>query len=320
MPPDKTLQLAPVADFTPFLSDGELVALDVGPDDRLYGVIALKALDYWKPGKGATFAKTTPSTPQTYRVLAFDGGDVTLDVRIADERFNIHEVQPLPNEELLLVCCRSRYRGPNDFDKNGRVYSSDGEFVREILLGDGIARIQTTSAGAIWTSYFDEGIFGNYGWKDPIGSLGLVASDPRGNKLYEFQPADGLDFICDCYAMNVKSDSSTWLYYYNKFPLVHLRNQEIEAHWAKPLAWSKALAISQGLALFAGAFRKPYDYHLFELRPDGKTHEVANFSLTDEHGDRLMAERSFGRSEALYIRGGNRVYRCDVQTTAGAQM
>jgi hypothetical protein len=172
----KTFQLAPVADLAPFLAEGELVAFNAGPDGQVYAVIALKPLDYRiETSNRVSFAKTTPDEPQTYRVVVFRDGSVTRDIQISDERFNIHDVQPLPKDELLLVCCRSLYRGRDNFDKNGRVYSSTGVFVRELLLGDGIQAVQATSAGIVWTSFFDEGVFGNFGWENPVGSSGLIA-------------------------------------------------------------------------------------------------------------------------------------------------
>ena len=103
-----------------------------------YLVVALKPLDYRLEQPGwASFAKTVPERPQRYRVVAVSGSETVLDVAIEGERFTIHDVQPLPNE-LLHACARSFYKGPDDFEKNGRIYTRDGEFLREILLGDGI--------------------------------------------------------------------------------------------------------------------------------------------------------------------------------------
>ncbi len=315
----KSLQLAPIADLTSFLSDGELVALNVGHDSQLYAAIALNELDYRiGASTGAIFAKTIPDFPQTYRVLAIRDGNITLDLRIENEKLNIHDIQPLPNDELLLVCCRSVYKGPDDFDKNGRVYSSNGELVREILLGDGIQHVQTTPTGMIWTSFFDEGVFGNRGWNNPVGSSGRVAWYSHGSKLHEFHPADGLDSICDCYALNVESDSSTWLYYYTEFPLVHLRDHQIESHWRMPIAGSGAFAVSDGFALFTGGYEKRNDYHLLELGPNGSINEVSEFHLTDADNQRLIADLIFGRSNALYIVRDARIYRCDVQMATAA--
>jgi hypothetical protein len=319
MPPNKSLQLTSVADLTPFIGSGKLVALNVGPDLQLYAVIALQAPDRrietpTDPG----FATAIPNEMRSYRMVALHKGNVTLDVRIHDQPFSIHDIQPLPHDELLLVCCRSSYRGPDDYDKNGRIYSHNGQLVREILLGDGIQRIQTTSTGMIWTSFFDEGIFGNYGWEEPVGSSGLVAWDAHGNKHYEFEPTDGLEAISDCYALNVASDSSTWLYYYTEFPLVHLRDQQIQAHWDVPVSGSGAFAIADGWALFAGGYDEPDDYRLFQLGHHGSISEVAKLNFFDESKQLLSADLVFGRSDALYIVQNAQVYRCNIPVAAAA--
>jgi hypothetical protein len=179
---NRTLRLSPIAHISPFLADGELVALNVGPDGCVYLVIAMHPLDYRiEQSSGASFAKTVPDQPQTYRVIGLSGGRPVLDVVIDGERFNVHDVQPLL-DELLLVCLRSHFRGSDDFEKNGRIYTRGGKFSRELLLGDGIQSVQTTLDGLIWTSFFDEGVFGNYGWRNPEGASGLVARKADGTK------------------------------------------------------------------------------------------------------------------------------------------
>jgi hypothetical protein len=240
----RTLQLSPVTSLSSFVSEGQLVAFGVAADATVYLAVALEALDYRIEEAGrASFAKTVPDEPQTYRVVALRGDQAVLDVVIDRERFNIHHVQPL-GDDLLLVCARSYYRGPRDFDNNGRVYSRKGKFVRELLLGDGIQAVETTANGVIWTSFFDEGIFGNYGWQEPVGASGLIAWSSRGKKVYEFEPSAGLDSICDCYAMNVVSEQDTWCYYYTEFPLVLVRNRCVASIWKVPLSGSDAFAVS----------------------------------------------------------------------------
>src|SRR5262245_7574254 len=151
---NRTLRISPIADISSFLADRELVAFNVGPDGLVYLVIAMRPLDYRiETPTGFSFAKTLPDQPQTYPIVALSGGQTALDVVIDGERFNIHDVQPL-FDDLLLVCLRSYFRGPDDFEKNGRVYTRGGQFSREILLGDGIQSVQTTLDGLIWTSFF----------------------------------------------------------------------------------------------------------------------------------------------------------------------
>jgi hypothetical protein len=72
---------------------------------RLSPYAALKPLDYRTTGSTASFGITTPSTPQSYRVISLRDGELSLDVLIESEAFNIRGVQPL-GQDLLLVCSR----------------------------------------------------------------------------------------------------------------------------------------------------------------------------------------------------------------------
>jgi hypothetical protein len=313
----RSVRLDPVISLAPLIGDGELVAFNVGPDGLIYLVAALKPLDYRieRPGF-ASFAKTVPEQPQRYRLIALLGPMPVLDIVVEGERFNIHSIQPLV-DELLLVCARSYYKGPNDFEKNGRVYTRDGKFAREILLGDGIQSVQATSNGVIWTSYFDEGVFGNYGWKNPVGASGLVAWDSAGDKLYEFEPIAGLDSICDCYALNVASEDDVWLYYYTEFPLVRLHRRKVKSVWTMPLSGSGAFAVSEEFALFRGGYREGDTYQLFSLGREGKAKLVAKIELRDGNGNRLVANRVVGRADDIHLVSDGFLYRIDVWTAVG---
>jgi hypothetical protein len=308
----RCLRLSPILSLAPLIRDDKLVAFNVGPDGMVYLVVALKPLDYRWSG-WASFAKTVPSQPQFYRVIGLDGPQVVLNVAIEGERFNIHDVQPLPNG-LLLVCAHSYYRGWDDFDHNGRVYTQGGQFVREMLLGDGIESVQATSTGAIWTSYCDEGVFGNYGWKQPVGQSGLVAWNTAGEKLYEFRPGGTLGAICDCYALNVETENDVWLYYYTEFPLVHLRNRQIESSWEIPLAGSHAFAVSGEHVLFQGGYHDRDSFRVFRLGDRGKVTTLAEIELCDEDGEPLVAGFTVGRADAIHFISGDLLYRVDVRT------
>jgi hypothetical protein len=195
--PVQRYRLAPWIDLQPHLDGLELVSLGLGPDAALYVLAIVPAGDYREQRAGASFAKITPDTPTTFIVLRCDA-DAVQRVEFPNQSWNFHQVQPLPDNELLLVCARSRYRGPDDYDLNGHVFNVAGSFLRSFLLGDGIQDVQTTSAGSIWTSYFDEGIFGNYGWDDPVGASGLICWDRAGTQRYAYTPVDNLDSIYDC--------------------------------------------------------------------------------------------------------------------------
>lgn len=312
-----TLSLEPVVSLIPFVGNGELIAFNVGPDGAAYLVTALGPLDYRTERRGASFAKTVPDKSQSYRVVGLSAAQSVLDLIIEHERFNIHDIQPLINE-LLLICGRSHFKGPNDFEKNGRVYTREGRFVREILLGDGIQTIQATQTGVIWTSFFDEGIFGNYGWTVPIGAAGLVAWDVNGDKLYDFEPDGGLESICDCYALNVASQDDVWLYYYTEFPLVHLHRQQIKSFWMIPVEGSDAFAVSRDTALFRGGYDDHDTYHLFSIDRGGEAELTGTVELRDPQGGKIIADRVVGRGNAIYLISSYSLYRIDVPTAVAA--
>ncbi len=69
-------------------------------------------------------------------------------------------------------------------DRNAVLYGADGQVVSEHVLGDGIEHVLATSTGQVWVGYFDEGIYGNYGWggadsEEPAGAYGIVRFSPR---------------------------------------------------------------------------------------------------------------------------------------------
>jgi hypothetical protein len=311
------VKLAPVVDLAEPLSEGKLVAFNAGPDGSVYVAIAQGPIDDRRMNKsGSSFVKTVAEHPQTYRVMKCSDGKLALDVVIKDEKFNIHFVQPLGHGELLLACARSHYRSREDIEKNGRIYSLDGRFLREILFGDGLQSVQATSAGMIWTGYSDEGIFGNYGWDDPIGAPGLIGWYSSGEKFYEFEPLAGLDAMADCYALNVASESEVWCYYYTPFPLLRIRRQRIDGVWMCPVKGSDAFAIGQEFALFRGGYNRHDEYHLLQLSSNGKLETIAKIELEDENGEGFDADRVVGRGSSLFLLRRSKLYQVEVSTVA----
>ena len=176
-----------IADGTSVITQGEIVGFNCSIDADLLLAVALNPLNY-RDDTGS-FAITKTERGQSYEIYLSSDGELCLLANIKDN-FNFHNLQLLNDRELLLVCARSHYRPENRSERNGRIYSTEGQFQKEILLGDGIQDVQADSNGVIWTSYFDEGIFGNYGWTHPIGQNGLIAWNSDGEKLYEELLAD----------------------------------------------------------------------------------------------------------------------------------
>ncbi len=55
-------------------------------------------------------------------------------------------------------------------DADARVLCANGELINRFTLGDGIEHVAIDAANRIWVGWFDEGIFGNEGWRVPAKS------------------------------------------------------------------------------------------------------------------------------------------------------
>ncbi|OWR30592.1 hypothetical protein CDO73_10870 [Saccharibacillus sp. O23] len=224
--------LPPIADLTETLAGWQTVSAALGYDGKAY-VLLIESVPEREQGM---FPQTELKNRIAYKALIVDpvvptpydqpenpsdqvlGEKVRIEeIAIEGESFHYHFLQPL-GDELLLVGSRSRYYGRDHYDLNAAVFGRDGSVRRRFLVGDGIQNVQTTAGGLIWTSFFDEGVFGNNGWGRPVGESGLIAWDAEGIRVFTNSEAN----IADCYALNVVSDEEVWFYYYTDFKLCRL--------------------------------------------------------------------------------------------------
>lgn len=150
------------------------------------------------------------------RLSIFDGiteyGTIEFPLETAFPVFDTHR-----NGGWIVASARCR---PTDV--NATLFSDEGQAIDRFCLGDGMEHLQCDDRGNIWVGYFDEGVFGNDGWKlpgskAPISMAGLVQFDPSGKVLWQLDDPS----MADCYALNV-TRSTTWAYYYTDFPIVEI--------------------------------------------------------------------------------------------------
>ncbi len=72
------------------------------------------------------------------------------------------------------------------------------------LPGGWHSRLCGKKDGTIITSYFDEGVFGNYGWDEPLGACGLIAWTSEGTPLWKNENYS----IYDCYAISLDEEET----------------------------------------------------------------------------------------------------------------
>ena len=129
------------------------------------------------------------------------------------QKMNYSFIQPIP-QGFLMVAARCRYNKGNP-DNNAAVIDPEGKVIREFCIGDGISQCLFHPDLGIITGYFDEGIFGNYGWKHPLGAYGVRVWGSDGQDIWKAEKQ-----ICDCYALNISGAGDIWYYYYDEFKLV----------------------------------------------------------------------------------------------------
>jgi hypothetical protein len=104
------------------------------------------------------------------------------------------------------------------------VLAPDGVILDRLTLGDGIEHVAIDAEDRVWVGWFDEGMFGNDGWRVPgqewpPSSNGVACFTADGALLpLPVWPVEA-GTIADCYALNVVG-AGAWACPYTEFPLV----------------------------------------------------------------------------------------------------
>ena len=268
----KILPLFPILDLNKLrrethLEDAVLSDFSVGWDQNIYLLFKQMA---------ESQDKSTAKPPAGYTVVELKmdwaGGEI-LDIAVfplGRLKFQFRYMRAI-GEEFLLFRARSAYResGP---EQNAWIVSRDGTILSRFCLGDGIQNCVVKADGTIVTGYFDEGVFGNYGWADshstygyvqPIGECGLIAWTPEGIPLCKNEKYP----IYDCYAISLDAEENLWFYYYNEFRLVRMNFKE-DFVFELPIEGSGAFSVapSGDTFLFQGGYQKHNKFYFLTAR------------------------------------------------------
>lgn len=252
-------------------------------------------------------------------------GDCSHEVQIQFSQFDYAErrsytIELLPGDRFLLVSSRCPRYDDGTTQCNGRIFDKAGNLVSKLVLGDGINKVQTDKDGFIWTSYFDEGIFGNYGWEpsNAIGASGLVKWNDRGEVVYEYTPNHSeLDSICDCYTMNIVNENELWISYYTQFPLVKISNLTVTDYWLHDLGSISNLLVNGNKLLVSAGYGNANVFSLLELKDKPKRVEcLRKLRITcQNHGTTESQTYVFGsyRDSKMAFFKNNKLYLFDMK-------
>ena len=257
--------------------------------------------------KSGMFVKTELDEEHDYHILHYHD-DVPATITIYSRRENFHFVQPTAAGGYILVGARCNYRD-GDPEKNALVVDQDGRPASQFTLGDGIKDVQVSASDDIWCSYFDEGVYGNYGWSQPLGAAGLNRWSIAGELKYSYHTTDGSDHIDDCYALNV-SGEDVWFCYYSSFPLVRLRGH-ISRTWRTDGYGSSSIAVLLDRVAFLGSYQHRDHLYLCKLNDDRCVSE-SEYSLRLESGESVAGHYSAARNSCLAFHSDGMISMIDI--------
>jgi hypothetical protein len=293
---------SPVADTV--ANDGSLLFLSI----EQTGADAVQEMDTSGIGN---FPRARMKDAKRFRLSSWRDGSPVQEIDLPALDLTFPTVDIFPDGKILVAGRRCAWRAHDDYDLNGAIFDPKTGKVSRILLGDGISEVGVDALGRIWVAYFDEGIFGNYGWGNPgpppVGAAGLVCFSEAGEKLWE-HPADAID---DCYALNV-SGSEAAAFFFADFPICRISRDFKPARWKTEFAGCRAFAISNTEVLFSGQYDDPPDTgYLGRFESDGRmTTRQVRLLLPDGSG--LPEGRVLGRGRHMYFFDARNVYRASL--------
>lgn len=299
----KSLAARLVADLRPALEGwADPVAYGIGFDGAVYAAARRSTEATAKELSTGIFPKSRLDQPTDYLVVRWQDGQLRTLV-VPGESMVVSYVQPFPGG-VLLAGARCFWRAEGA-EKNAFAVDWSGRELARFTLGDGIQDLRTTRDGTIWTSYFDEGVFGNYGWGSPgpapIGETGLMAFSSTGDARFAYDHAAArTDSVVDAYAMNVVGEAEVWLYFYTEFPIVRILDGAYHV-WNPDVAGARALAVREDRVLLFGDYKHHNLGRIVELGRGSSAKVVGEVKLVDNRGEPLTRALPYGVAGNLFF-------------------
>jgi hypothetical protein len=215
------------------------------------------------------------------------------------------ELDVFPDGRVLIAAARSAWRAEDDFDYNGMIVDPEMDIFRDVLLlGDGVLDVAVDSSGRVWAAYFDEGIFGNFGWghpgPDPVGASGLNCFTDYGSLIWSF-PVDDEGPMTECYAMNVSEDRVAIYTYYSEFKLCRISPDFETEFFETELQGCRHFAISDSHVLFTGQWNDEIDSGYVGRLENGRVCGVEKIKFSLPGGLKLTEGQFVGRGAKLHF-------------------
>lgn len=204
----------------------------------------------------------------------------------------------------LLVGARSSWRSENDFDLNGALINRGTKTAKRLCFGDGIEGVGIDDLDRIWVSYFDEGVYGNFGWSHPgpigLGAGGINCFDREGTLLWQHNNEGACEHIDDCYAMNV-SLLGVWFYFYSAFKVARVTENFSVEYVETPIGGAHSFVTDGHRFVFSNQYGKPTTtFHATNMYK-GKLVHRRKLSLSLPEGTNPNQIRMTARGDKLHV-------------------
>lgn len=261
----------------------------------------------------ASFPRTSPSREPSITLATYrSDGTVGTIVEVPELPVAHPLVNALSDGSFVIAGARCYWReqGP---EMNALIISADGTLLRRGCLGDGIEHLLVGAQDTIWTGYFDEGVFGNYGWGSPgptpLGVSGIAAWSTYLDKSWELDPQEGL--VSDCYALNVDADV-VWACPYTDFPVVRIEHGSVQVFATTDVTGARGIIASDDQVGLVGTYGDPSLLVLGGL-VDGRFVETDRLHLWAPDGSPLPRGKMHCRGSLAHFFVGTRWYSFDLQ-------
>ena len=313
----KTIKFQKIAEI-PTASDGyALITKSVANDGSLLFLFiepaGKDAVHEQYSAPGGIFPQSTMGTARRFRLVQTEAAQARV-VELPKLDITFPHVDVFPSGKVLVAGARCEWRGERDYDLNGMVFDPATGRLSRILLGDGIEALYVDDLDRIWVSYFDEGVFGNFGWglRGPpcVGAAGLVCFSETGDKIWEYS-ADPP--IADCYALNVTGAEAA-IYFYTEFPVCRISSDFGLKYWNSGLSGCHHFAISDSAILMSKEYDDPPSTGYLGIPGEDSVKDIRKVKFVLPSGDEIPEGQLLGRGRHMYLFDDASVYRATLPT------
>ena len=300
MKPKVKIPITPIGNLQEELKYANPLSIAIGHQNDVFVLLAEER----PPLINGSFPATVTEESYRYHVVHLKDGKKTV-LHLPEEKWNYHYIQPIDDGHILLVGARSYYHDPQNIEENARVYDKNGRLIRSFCLGDGIQHVYVTKNQEIWTGYFDEGVHGNYGWKESVGSSGLVGWYASGQKMDSLEE-DREYYIFECLALNGDADGRIW-FFFSIDSKIGMRKEGRTVYYSPEGMGFQSFAVNgEKIVAYEDSWGRR---SLFELQREGDEFKVVHdIELIKPDGTSVEPQLVNNRESRLLFLDGDELY------------